>query len=307
MSDQGLSIFDEEPGAGNPPKEPQESADAEQTQVIPAVSQSRTPNAASRPSGPPPARPAAAPAPAPGALPVVKRGGYDRAAVDAHIRQLSSEKAALGASLTESEQKVIELNEELEKLRSELAEQDTPSYAGLGGRATSMLRLAEEEAEEIRSIAERDAQEILDQANRDAKAIRAEASREAEDMRAVQLRELEENRTRLLADAEQERALAQSEADDLRASARRESDQLRLAAQQEANELRSGVQREVEQARAAADREVQEARRMLAVEKERLAREATDHHNTAVAETTRLVQEAEERAQAAELRAAEAT
>ena len=45
---------------------------------------------------------------------------------------------------------------------------------------------------------------------------------------------------------------------------------------------------------------------MLAVEKERLAREATDHHTTAIAETKRLVEEAEERAAAAEQRASEA-
>ena len=35
---------------------------------------------------------------------------------------------------------------------------------------------------------------------------------------------------------------------------------------------------------------------MLAVEKERLAREATDHHDSAMAETQRLVEEAEQRA-----------
>ena len=45
---------------------------------------------------------------------------------------------------------------------------------------------------------------------------------------------------------------------------------------------------------------------MLAVEKERLAREATEHHNSAIAETQRLVEEAEERATAAEERAREA-
>ena len=92
------------------------------------------------------------------------------------------------------------------------------------------------------------------------------------------------------------RAAPRAEAADLLASAQREADQLRLAAQQEINELRTGAQREAEQSRAAVDREVQEARRMLAVEKERLAREATDHHTSALAETKRLVEEAEERA-----------
>ena len=59
---------------------------------------------------------------------------------------------------------------------------------------------------------------------------------------------------------------------------------LRLAAQQEVSELRTGAQRDAEQSRAAVDREVQEARRMLAVDRERLAREASEHHTTALAE-----------------------
>ncbi len=305
MSDQGLSIFDNEPGSA-PPEAASKSPtpDNETTQVMPVTT-------SAPPTSAPPAPPRPAPTGAPGAstaaLPVVRRGGYDQAAVDAQIRQLASEKASLGASLTESEQRVIELEAALGAAKAELAETDNPSYAGLGGRASAMLRLAEEETEEIRGGAERDAAEIREQASRDAKAIRAEAAREAEDMRAVQLRELEENRERLLANAEQELALARSTATDELAAAKREADQLRLATQQEASELRSAVQREVEQARAGADREVQEARRMLAVEKERLAREATDHHNTAVAETRKLVDEAEQRAAAAEQRAAEAS
>ena len=54
------------------------------------------------------------------------------------------------------------------------------------------------------------------------------------------------------------------------------------------------------------DREVQEAKRLLAVERERLAREATEHHNSAMAETKKLVEEAEARATAAEQRARDA-
>ena len=71
----------------------------------------------------------------------------------------------------------------------------------------------------------------------------------------------------------------------MKAAAQREADQLRLGAQQEANDLRVTAKREAEQVRAGADREVQEARRTLAVEKERLAREAAEHHASATAET----------------------
>ena len=44
-----------------------------------------------------------------------------------------------------------------------------------------MLRLAEEEAAEMREVAQRDADEIREQATRDAQAIKADASREAEE------------------------------------------------------------------------------------------------------------------------------
>ena len=104
MKDQGLSIFDNEP-------EDTESADTEATQVIPVVkksgdepaaqrtreSQAVPPRAATAPPaqpapaaakptpGPvlPPAAPPAAGATAVAAFPVVRRGGYDKDAVDA--------------------------------------------------------------------------------------------------------------------------------------------------------------------------------------------------------------------------------
>src|SRR3546814_6569753 len=83
-----------------------------------------------------------------------------------------------------SEKRVIELEGELEALKKKVSEAERPSYAGLGGRANELLRLAEEEAEDIRNQAVREATEISSQANADAKAIRADASREAEDMRS---------------------------------------------------------------------------------------------------------------------------
>ena len=341
--DQGLSIFDEpesEDGAEETQVLPVTPTDATPDAPIrsrthrapeaepaavappepepePTRSGSRGParGCTARPPGPTvsaPATPRRAgahlPRPAVGSpLPVVRRGGYDRAAVDQRLHQLQSEKSGLSSSLTSSEERVIELEADLERLRAELKENSNPTYAGLGGRAASMLKLAEDEAHDVRTASHREAAEIRTQAERDAKAIRADAAREADDMRMVQLKELDEMRARLTADADQERTLAKGEAADMVAAAKREADQVRLAAQQETNELRTTAQREAEQSRAAADREVQEARRTLAVEKERLAREATDHHSNATAETQRLVTEAEERATAAELRAREAT
>ena len=59
----------------------------------------------------------------------------------------------LATSLASSEERVIELEAELERLRAELAENANPTYAGLGGRATSMLKMAEDEAADVRTAA----------------------------------------------------------------------------------------------------------------------------------------------------------
>ena len=91
-------------------------------------------------------------------------------------------------AIAELETARAELEAALEALHTELAEAKNPSYAGLGGRASAMLRLAEEEAAEMREVAQSDAEEIREQATRDAQAIRADAAREAEDMRVVQPR-----------------------------------------------------------------------------------------------------------------------
>ena len=320
MTDKGLSIFDDEPGT---------DVDIQATQVIPVAKPKDEPPAAAKPAAKVPApaaeptrpiaqqpapatappaaaaTPAARPASAP-QLPIVRRGGYDPSAVDAYLRQLHSDKAGLGTNLASAERRVAELEDQLRHLRTQVSEQESPSYAGLGGRASAMLRLAEEEAQEVRDLATKQADQIRADAEKEAKQIKAAAAQDAEDMRVVQLKDLEEQRSRLLAEAEQDRSIARSESEHLRSAAKREADQLRLASEQETTEQRTSAQREVEQARAAADREVAEARRTLAVERERLAREATDHHATAMSETKRLVEDAEARAQAAEACAASA-
>lgn len=281
MSNEGLSIFDHESEGGSAP----DSA-GDKTQVLPVVDSSST-------SAPPSAP-----------LPVVRRGGYDMSAVNERIKQLTEHQRTSASALSTAKQRITELESQVDKLKSELAENKDPSYAGLGGRASAMLRLAEEEADDVKSAAENQAAEILAQAERDAKAVRADAEREVTEIHGSRQKEIEDRTERLIAEAEQERKLAQADAEEVRAAAQRAADQITIAVEQEVAELRTSVQREVEQARAGADREVQEARRMLAVEKERLAKEASDHHDTALAETNRLVTEAEDRAKAAEERAA---
>lgn len=240
-------------------------------------------------------------------LPVVRRGGYDKEAVDHYLRTNAAEKAGLAASLNEAQDRIKRLDAQVADLTRRVSENEQPSYAGLGGRASEMLRLAEEESEEVVSTANAQAAQIREQAMKDAAAIKAQAERDAEDMRVVQLGELDDQRTRTQSELAAERRRLIADAQDQLEAAKREAAQHRLAAEQETNALRTSATREAEKIRAAADREVQEARRTLAVEKERLTREAAEHHETAMKETQRLVSEAEARANAAESRASEAT
>lgn len=236
-------------------------------------------------------------------FPLARRGGYDSDAVDAWVRTQSAELHRAADSLRASQAENTELHETVEQLKERVEAVETPNYTGLGHHAAQLLGLAEQEAEDVRSRATREADELVKNAEEEAAMILAAAQHDAEQMRGQAVAELEEKRKQLLEDAEAMHADAQAHTEDLRAQAEREAAQLKLAAEQDSQSMRLGATREVEQARAAADREVTEARRVLAVEKERLAREASENHASATEQTAKLVKDAETRATAADARA----
>jgi len=237
------------------------------------------------------------------AFPLARRGGYDSDAVDAWVRTQSAEfqRAAEGLRASQSENE--KLREIIEKLKDRVEAVEKPTYTGLGNHAAQLLGLAEQEADDVRNRAIREADELVKKAEEEAAMVRATAHHDAEEMRGQAVTELEEKRKQLLEDAEAMHADAVAHTEDLRAQAEREVAQLKLAAEQDSQNMRLGATREVEQARAAADREVTEARRVLAVEKERLAREASENHASAMEQTGKLVKDAETRASAADDRA----
>src|SRR4051812_13375683 len=178
MSDRpGLSIF-EDPDENGSGRGRNRGRDDEATQVIPAVrQQDRTaPTSPSQPSASTP-RPESTPAtgttgglgtPGRTSFPVVRRGGYDPASVDRQMHTLAGEKAGLTAGLNDAKARVAALEKELAALREKVSEHDSPTYAGLGGRASEMLRLAEEQADEVLVQARAQADEIRRQAGKDA-------------------------------------------------------------------------------------------------------------------------------------------
>ncbi|MGB9011932.1 MAG: hypothetical protein WCB95_03595, partial [Aeromicrobium sp.] len=226
-------------------------------------------------------------------FPLARRGGYDSEAVDSFARDQSSELQRAAEALKSAEDENANLRGLIEKLKDRVEAVEKPTYTGLGNHAAQLLGLAEQEAEDVRTRAVREAGELVKKAEEEAALVRAAAAKEAENTKALAIAEIDQRRTALLEEAEVMNADTKAHTTDQRAHAEREAAQMRLAAEQESHNMRLGATREVEQARAAADREVSEARRVLAVEKERLAREATEMHQSASQQTAQLVADAE--------------
>jgi cell division septum initiation protein DivIVA len=236
-------------------------------------------------------------------FPLARRGGYDADAVDAWVRNQATELTGAADRVKALEEETNSLRELVSQLKQQADSVDKPSYSGLGGHAAQLLQLAEQEALDVRTRASRESEEMLKKAEEEASLLRTAAAKEAEELRTRAVTELEDKRRSLLEEAEAKHAEATAHAEDVRAQADREASQLRLAAEQDVQNMRLGATRDVEQARAAADREVTEARRVLAVEKDRLAREAADNHAAATEQTAKLVTDSETRAAAADERA----
>jgi vacuolar-type H+-ATPase subunit H len=236
----------------------------------------------------------------------LERRGYDRAAVDAFVTQATAAYQQALHDATEAGRRNTELERRIADLEMAAKEQETPTYAGLGKHAATMLRLAEEQAALVTQQSREQAQRTISRANKAADAVLADARNEADERRAALLAEIEQHRGSVVGEVQQAREHAVADAEEIVAAARREADQIRLAAEQETTAAKTAAIRQAEQIRASADREVQEARRALSLERERLAKEATAYHTTATERTQRLVADAETRAAAAERRAAEA-
>lgn len=238
-------------------------------------------------------------------FPIARRGGYEPTAVNAWARTQEAELARAGDQIAELRSEHSALTQQVAALREQLETAGRPSYASLGDHAAQLLKLSEQEAADVRSRAKREAAELLSHAQDEAAATRTAATREVDTLRASTIADLEARKTALANESAAAKAEINAHAQDSIAQAEREAAQIRLSAEQEAETLLKGAQREAEQSRAAADREVTEARRVLAVEKERLAREATDAHEAAASETAKLISDADARAAAADDRARE--
>jgi DivIVA domain-containing protein len=190
--------------------------------------------------------------------------GYDRIEVDEYIDDLLAVVTTLRTSATEADKAKRTAEERAaaaERRAADAANAPQPAAApteGFGVRAERLLRLAENEAAEIRAAAAAESSAVVERARADAEQRRHEAE-QALISRSAQADQESARRTAAL--DEREGALkSQIEA------ARGEIEMLTRAAQREADRLREQVRHEIDEKRAAA--ELEATRAVEAVEKD---------------------------------------
>lgn len=162
--------------------------------------------------------------------------GYDRAQVretverlDADVRIALTDRDAAVARASDLASQLSAMHAEMDSLRRKLATTAAPTYETMGERISHMLRLAEEEAAEIRRTAHTDAGALREQAQ----AIREQS----ETQRHKAAAETEQIRLKADSDAAQALTTARKQAASLRTDAERKATALITAAEAQRDQL----------------------------------------------------------------------
>ena len=192
--------------------------------------------------------------------------GYDRVEVDDFVGEMDRLVARLRADLAAAEDRRRQAEQRAETLetenRSARARADVaanPPEEGFGVRAERLLRLAEQEAAEVRSGAAEEAATMRQRLREDIERQRHEAE-QALIARSAQFDERAAQRTTELQRREQQIAeqltAARGEAEAVGAAARRSADQYRQRVEADAEETKARVAAEVAQLREQAGQEL---------------------------------------------------
>ncbi len=234
--------------------------------------------------------------------------GYDRIEVDEYVAEVERSLAQLRSELADSderrrltEQRVEVLEGENRAIRARLEAAPTPAEEGFGVRAERLLRLAEQEAAEVRAEAAEEAATMRQRVREDVERQRHEAE-QALIARSAQFDERAAQRTAELQRREQQIAeqltAARGEAEAVQAAARRAADQYRERVEADAEEVKARVAAEVAQIREQAAQELNrlttlengvrsELQRLSARLTQEIAREGPDARAGAAAEAAR--------------------
>ncbi len=206
------------------------------------------------------------------AFDVVLRG-YDKRQVDERLRFLGAELTVANDALRAASERTTLLEDALSEARSTPAGEPSGD-SHFGARVEKILKLAEDEAREVRSQADAAAVELVEQA-------RAHA---AEQDNALQLRwaELDNARQEL----EQARQEVNRECEQIRAQARAEAEQLHTAVTHQADQLFTAARADAEKVGDAAHAEAEQLIAQAKAEAEQLVAQANAHAQQLVAAAT---------------------
>jgi DivIVA domain-containing protein len=189
--------------------------------------------------------------------------GYDPDEVDRFVQKLRRELLVAKTSLDDQAARITELEANLEAHAQELEQLGRPTFAGLGSKLESTLRIAEEQSARLVAQAETDAHNIRLAATREAEALVAEAT---EKLRSA----ADEAQTLVTDGAERgrvayETALSEAtrDADAVRSAAENEATVIRGEGATEIAQVRATARHEVEALKAKAEREAAELRLVL--------------------------------------------
>jgi hypothetical protein len=214
--------------------------------------------------------------------------GYDRTAVDDYVRTLE-------ASVVQSRRHAAALEQQVTSLQDQPRDSGRGSdvdYAGVGGRANDILRLAQEQAREMVEKATVEAEKVKEAARREADALRQNAAREGDTLKSGGIAEIGQLRAKLQDDVKGQVEKAKAESEALLAAARRQAESARREAEHEAQTIRQNAHLDTENLRRMVEREAAEARQQIAVEREAAAGQLRGLHEDANQKTAAMLAEA---------------
>jgi hypothetical protein len=193
--------------------------------------------------------------------------GYERRQVDEYVAKAKDEVAKLKEELAEAQRKRRLANEhaeaterELRDVRAKSAHSEPRSVEdSFGYRAEKLLRIAEQEAAEVRTHASRESAAIIEQARTEAEKHRHEVEQSLI-ARASVLEQQAAQRTAELQEREQQIAdqlsAAREQADQLHAAAARTADRLRQESEAAAEEAKLRAATDIQRQRDQAQQEI---------------------------------------------------
>lgn len=225
--------------------------------------------------------------------------GYKRTVVDAIIQELRGDLITASKSRQSALEDVTALKEQLNALGASDSGGALASYAGLGARLESILRIAEEQSTTLIGQADIDAEKLTANAKLTAAALLEDATRDAARLIDDATNESATLRDGAAADAEKAVAFATEEADrvrsesideaaDVRGAVATETAKARATAKRETEALRAEAKREIAELKVVAEREMNTARSDAAELSKKIAAERASHELT----LTKIQQEA---------------